>query len=104
MPQNFLIDPVATSVDDALGVAIDEFVSRHHVEQLQEQGIYREGYIGNAPSDTDLEPDQDLSTIPEDKVRLTKYYGLGAKGTPRRSIDEDIEEENAMLRLISCYS
>jgi len=26
MPQNFLIDPVATSVDEALGVAIDEFV------------------------------------------------------------------------------
>jgi len=27
LPQNFLIDPVATSVEDALGVAIDEFVS-----------------------------------------------------------------------------
>ena len=38
MPQNFLIDPVATSVDDAMGVAVDEFVSRHHVELLQEQG------------------------------------------------------------------
>ena len=29
LPQNFLIDPVATSVDDAYGVAIDEFVSKH---------------------------------------------------------------------------
>ena len=29
LPQNFLIDPVATSVEDAMGVAIDEFVSRH---------------------------------------------------------------------------
>lgn len=38
MPQNFLIDPVATSVEDAMGVAIDEFVGRHHVEILQEKG------------------------------------------------------------------
>ena len=38
LPQNFLIDPVATSVEDAYGVAIDEFVSRHSVELLQEQG------------------------------------------------------------------
>jgi len=34
LPQNFLIDPVATSVDDAMGVAIDEFVSKHSVEIL----------------------------------------------------------------------
>jgi len=40
LPQNFLIDPVATSVEDAMGVAIDEFVSKHSVEILQEQGIY----------------------------------------------------------------
>tara|TARA_E500000331_G_scaffold103089_1_gene99958 strand:- start:116 stop:790 length:675 start_codon:yes stop_codon:yes gene_type:complete len=31
MPQNFLIDPVATSVEDAMGVAVDEFVSLHQV-------------------------------------------------------------------------
>ena len=29
LPQNFLIDPVATSIEDALGVAIDEFVPKH---------------------------------------------------------------------------
>ena len=40
LPQNFLIDPVATSVEDAYGVAVDEFVSRHSVEILQEQGVY----------------------------------------------------------------
>ena len=45
LPQNFLIDPVATSVDEALGVCIDEFVSRHQVELLQEQGVYRDIYV-----------------------------------------------------------
>ena len=76
MPQNFLIDPVATSIEDALGVAVDEFVSRHLVQQLQEEGVYRDVYVGQAASDYDLEPDQDLTSYDEDKVRLTKYYGL----------------------------
>lgn len=76
LPQNFLIDPVATSVEDALGVAVDEFVSRHLVQQLQEEGVYRDVYVGQAASDYDLEADQDLTSFDEDKVRLTKYYGL----------------------------
>jgi hypothetical protein len=76
MPQNFLIDPIATSVDDAMGVAIDEFVSLHHVQMLQEQGVYRETLVGTAAPDTNLEPDQDLTLYTDDKVRLTKYYGL----------------------------
>jgi len=76
MPQNFLIDPVATSVEDALGVAVDEFVSAHTVEQLQEAGVYKKCHVGSAAPDFDIEPDQDLTTYADDKVRLTKYYGL----------------------------
>ena len=90
MPQNFLIDPVATSVDEALGVCIDEFVSRHQVELLQEQGIYRDTYIGSAAPDTDLEPDQDITIYNDDKIRLTKYYGL----VPRELLDEAMSDDN----------
>ena len=89
MPQNFLIDPVATSVEDALGVAVDEFVSRHIVEQLQEQGVYKKGYLGNASEDFDIEPDQDLTLYQDDKIRLTKYYGL----VPRHLLEESDEYE-----------
>ena len=85
MPQNFLIDPVATSVEDAMGVAIDEFVSKHSVELLQEQGVYRNAYIETAAPDTDLEPDQDLTMYHDDKVRLTKYYGL----VPRQMLEAE---------------
>ena len=76
MPQNFLIDPIATSIDDALGVAVDEFVSKHLVEQLQEEGVYRQVYVGQAASDFEIEPDHDITSYDDDKVRLTKYYGL----------------------------
>jgi len=76
MPQNFLIDPVATSIEDALGCAVDEFVSRHQVELLQEQGVYDDVYIPDASPDSDTEPDQDLVVYSDDKIRLLKYYGL----------------------------
>ena len=79
MPQNFLIDPVATCIEDAMGVAIDEFVSKHSVEMLQEQGVYNKCLIESAAPDTDLEPDRDLTLYHDDKVRLTKYYGLVPK-------------------------
>ena len=76
MPQNFLIDPVATSIEEALGVAIDEFVPLHQVQMMQEQGIYLDVPIQTDLPDTDLEPDQSLTVYEDDKVRLTKYYGL----------------------------
>ena len=87
LPQNFRIDPVATNVEEALGVAIDEFVSSHLVEQLQESGVYRDGYLGNASEDFDLEPDSELTIHQDDKVRLTKYYGL----VPRHLLEQELE-------------
>jgi len=89
LPQNFLIDPVATSVDDAIGVAIDEYVPAHSVEILQEKGVYKETPLGYAPEDSDLDSDPELTTQPTDKVRLTKYYGL----VPRHLLVKDDEYE-----------
>ena len=99
LPQNFLIDPVATSIEEAMGVAIDEFVSKHSVELMQEQGIYREALIESAAPDTDLEPDQDLTIYNDDKVRLTKYYGL----VPRELLVEegvDVESDSMYVEAI----
>ena len=91
MPQNFLIDPVATDIESALGCAVDEFVPSHSVEQLQESGVYRTVEIGLATPDFDIEPDQDLSRYDDDKIRLTKYYGL----VPRHLLTQAMEEEEA---------
>ena len=98
MPQNFLIDPVATSVDDALGCAVDEFVSRHVVEKLQEQGVYRDVELQEAQQDFDIEPDHDIQSIyEEDKVRLTKYYGL----VPRHLLEEAMKDPDAEEEAVS---
>jgi len=95
-PQNFLIDPTANSVDDALGCAIDEYVSRHIVEELQEQGVYRDDeFIGESAADDEIEFDGSIDSRPKDRVRLTKYYGkvprdyLIAEGVDDEDIDQD---------------
>ena len=103
LPQNFRIDPVATNVEEALGVAIDEFVSSHLVEQLQESGVYREGYLGNASEDFDLEPDSELTIHQDDKVRLTKYYGLVPRHLLEKELDyalDDDEKENYYIESV----
>jgi hypothetical protein len=99
MPQNFLIDPVATSIEEALGVAIDEFVPLHQVEQNIEKGVYFDVDVAVAAPDTDIEPDQDLTIYMDDKVRLTKYYGL----VPRYLLegvnaegDEEVVDEDSV--------
>jgi len=91
MPQNFLIDPVATDIQSALGCAVDEFVSAHSVEQLQESGVYRDVPLELASTDFDIEPDQELTQFEDDKVRLTKYYGL----VPRRLLDKSMKEPDS---------
>ena len=96
-PHNFLIDPVATSIDTAVGVAVDEFVSSHLVEQLQEEGVYRKVYVGRAAPDMDLEPDEELWQQPEDKVRLTKYYGL----VPRKLLENAFDADDEMVNFDS---
>ena len=94
MPQNFLIDPVATDIDSALGCAVDEYVSSHLVEQLQEKGVYRDVQLTEATTDFNLEPDQDLTSFSEDKIRLTKYYGLVPTHLLKEAMaDADAEEE-----------
>jgi hypothetical protein len=77
MPQNFLIDPLATDIDSALGVAIDKMVSYHQIQQGIDSGIYRDVDVYPTASDPELEDASEISTIyQDDMVRLTKYYGL----------------------------
>jgi hypothetical protein len=101
-PQNFLVDPVATSVEDALGVIIDEFVSRHHVELLQEKEVYADTYVADAAPDTDLEPDFTLTQPVGDKIRLTKYFGLVPTALLREAelFDGDLSEEGVYTEAI----
>ena len=97
LPQNFLIDPVATTIEDALGVIIDEFVPKHQVLQGIDSGIYRDVEIEDADTDTDIEADKELTAYDDDKVRLTRYYGLVPKHLYVNASTEEDEDEMSDL-------
>jgi len=59
------------------------------VHLAQEKGIYFDVPVEEAAIDIDLEPDQDLTQYTDDKVRLTKYYGL----VPRDLFEEATGEK-----------
>ena len=94
-PKNFLIDPNATTVDDAMGVAIEKYVSIHKVVEGMEKGIYRKVDIQPSPEDTDLEPTQEVSQFQDDKVLLLTYYGL----VPREYIEQLENEDGEVVDL-----
>jgi hypothetical protein len=88
-PKNFLIDPNADSVDDALGVAIEKYVSIHKVVAGIESGIYKKVDITPQFDDAKLEPTQDDRNFEDDKVKLLTYYGL----VPKEYLTEGEEKE-----------
>jgi hypothetical protein len=75
-PKNFLIDPNATCVSSAMGVCIDEFVGIHHIQQLQEAGIYKDVDITEDPTHHTMEADSELPNQPRSKIHVKRYYGL----------------------------
>jgi len=89
-PKNFLIDPNATCVSSAMGVCIEEFVSIHTIEQLQESGVYRDTYIGTDASDPSIDADQEITVQPVRKVRVKRYYGL----VPTDLLKEEANDSN----------
>lgn len=99
MPQNFLIDPLATSIEEALGCAVDMYVPKHQVEMDIEKGIYRDVEVGTVESDSELEPDQEMTYETDDRVRLTKYYGLVPRTLFEDAEDEDLEEDEIAVAL-----
>lgn len=94
MPQNFLIDPLATNIEDALGVAIDKMVPEHQVRMGIDSGIYMDVDFECTPSDPDLEDASKVDPVYEDgMVRLTKYYGLVPTELLKESITVELSKD-----------
>lgn len=89
-PRNFLIEPNARSVEDSMGVAIEEYMSFHQIIKGMEDGVYRKCDIAPSYNSSDLEPVQEESNFIDNKIAVIRYYGL----VPREYI-EQLENEEA---------
>lgn len=97
-PQNFVIDPSARSVDEALGVAIEEFVPKHVVLSGMKDGTYIEADIGTNSDEEDLYAKGEFAEESnDDRTKLIKYYGL----VPKKLLDEFNKDTNTYDDLLS---
>jgi hypothetical protein len=111
-PKNFVIDPGARSVDDALGCAHEIIVPRHKILAKQRDSFYYDTYVGawdgtegNSFSESGqlLVRDSDKS----DTVFITEYHGLVPsnllfmedeyEATPGEEADETFNEDDSEL-------
>ena len=104
-PKNFLIEPTATTVEESLGVAVEEFVSLHSVVKAMEDGVYEKVKdFGPTAVDSDMEPVQEDVEYQENRVKLLRYYGLvprklletAFEGSDFESLYADADEELGM--------
>ena len=76
-PRHFAIDPVARTIDEALGCAHTMLVPRHSITLKQQAGIYRDVNIGvHTVEFDDFEAKGEVRTGMEDQVKMTEYHGL----------------------------
>jgi hypothetical protein len=106
-PQNFLIDPTATSIEDALGVAIEEFVSAHKVAENVKAGVYKDTDIeDDSTPDKDLEPSWLDQESFDDKIKLIRYYGLvpaALLDAKEGEVEDLFKEEKEVSELMEEY-
>jgi hypothetical protein len=107
-PQNFLIDPNATSIEDAMGCAVEEFVSAHIVAKNIKDGIYKdnEDLEDDSTPNTDLEASWLDKEYDDDKIHIIRYYGLVPKQlleAGEEDVVELFEEKEGMSELLSEY-
>lgn len=103
-PLNFIIDPTSTSIDNALGAAIEELTPRHKVLEGMKNGYYDEKDVGVSDwvEDTWIKGETARPDNP-DAVKLTKYYGLvpvdllneAKGGDPASTSTNDDEDEES---------
>jgi hypothetical protein len=97
-PRNFLIDPIARTIDTALGVAVEEYVGAHIIRAGQKSGEYRDVKVGTAAGDTELGADRQVENeYVHDKAHVIRYYGLVPEHLlfPKGQVVELFTEEDA---------
>ena len=112
-PRQFVIDPAATSIEDALGCAHVLPVPKHSIIKKQQDGVYESGDLGSYTDTGEDSPLGRTSTAGySDIVKVVEYHGLVPKnlldGTQdgrelsefEKFIGEDLDESIELVESI----
>ncbi len=90
-PKEFIIDPSANTINEALGVAHEVYKPRYILSEGMDKGIYREVDIA---ADTDVvqvgyDPEY-ISKDASDQIKICEYWGK----VPRKFLNAKIDEDD----------
>jgi len=89
-PKEFLIDPSANSINEALGVAHEVIKPRYHVVEGILSGIYRDVPLDGSYDTVSFGYDPEMKQADEsDSVKITEYWGKVPKRFLKPSKDKD---------------
>ena len=89
-PKEFLIDPSANSINEALGVAHEVIKPRYHVVEGIRSGIYRDVPLTGDYHTAKISYDPETKQADEsDSVKITEYWGKVPKRFLKPSKDKD---------------
>ena len=89
-PKEFLIDPAANNINEALGVAHEVIKPRYHVVQGIQGGIYRDEPLDGDYDTAKMGFDPETRQADEsDSVKITEYWGLVPKRFLKKGVDKD---------------
>ena len=89
-PHEFLIDPAANSIQEALGVAHEVIKPRYHVVQGMATGVYRDVPLDGDYDTVQMGYDAEGRQADEsDNVKITEYWGLVPKRFLKPKADKD---------------
>ena len=75
-PKEFVIDPTATSIDEALGVAQIVIKPKYEIMEGIRDGIYEDKPLGDYnKADFGFEEENSSVSTDDDKVKITEYWG-----------------------------
>ena len=100
-PKEFLIDPSANNINDALGVAHEVIKPRYHVIEGMRSGIYRDVPLDGDYQSARFSYDPEIRSSDEsDSVKITEYWGKVPKRFLKAKADKDDFEYNKSDELV----
>ena len=88
-PKEFLMDPTATSINEALGVAHEVYKPRYILNEGIASGVYRDIDVPADVDEVDFGYDPEIMQDAGDQIKITEYWGK----VPRKFLNKEEDNE-----------
>ena len=88
-PKEFLMDPTATSINEALGVAHEVYKPRYVLNEGIASGVYRDVDVPADVDEVDFGYDPEIMQDAGDQIKITEYWGK----VPRKFLNKEEDNE-----------